>query len=125
MPGAARAPWKRRGPIPFRRQHLSCQRVGLASPRAGRSRGGLLMPRRLRLRSRRAQLSALVLVLALAGGVFAFLKHRGRDKGVTVQTEEVRRGEVVEMVAATGRVQPQTEVKISANVSGRIDKLGV
>jgi HlyD family secretion protein len=83
------------------------------------------MPRRLRLRSRRAQLSALVLVLALAGGVFAFLKYRGRDQGVTVQTEEVRRGEVVEMVAATGRVQPQTEVKISANVSGRIEKLGV
>ena len=79
------------------------------------------MPRRLRLRSRRALITGLVLVVALAGGLFAFMKHRGRNQGVTVQTEEVSRGEVVEVVAATGRVQPQTEVKISANVSGRIE----
>jgi HlyD family secretion protein len=83
------------------------------------------MPRRLRLRSRRVLISGLVLAVALAGGLYAFMKHRGRNQGVTVQTEEVRRGEVVEVVAATGRVQPQTEVKISANVSGRIEKLGV
>ena len=83
------------------------------------------MPRRIRLRSRRALITGLVLVVALAGGLFAFMKHRGRNQGVTVQTEEVRRGEVVEVVAATGRVQPQTEVKISANVSGRIEQLGV
>ncbi len=83
------------------------------------------MPRRLRLRSRRALITVLVLAVALGGGLYAFMKHRGRNKGVTVQTEEVRRGEVVEVVAATGRVQPQTEVKISANVSGRIERLGV
>jgi HlyD family secretion protein len=82
------------------------------------------MPRRFRLRSRRTGVLA-VLLLALAAGGFAFYRHRHRDQATAVQTDEVRRGEVVELVAATGRVQPQTEVKISANVSGRIDVLGV
>jgi HlyD family secretion protein len=82
------------------------------------------MPRRFRLRSRRTGIVAAVLLLVAAGGFF-FYRHKHRDQATAVQTDEVRRGEVIELVAATGRVQPQTEVKISANVSGRIDVLAV
>src|SRR5262245_57643580 len=82
------------------------------------------MPRRFRLRSRRTIIFGSLLLALIAGG-FAFVRHRNRDQSTAVQTDEVKRGEVVELVAATGRVQPQTEVKISANVSGRIDRLPV
>jgi HlyD family secretion protein len=82
------------------------------------------MPRRFRFRSRRTLLLAALLVVLVGGGL-GFHRYKNRNQATAVQTEEVRRGEVVELVAATGRVQPQTEVKISANVSGRIDHLGV
>jgi len=82
------------------------------------------MPRRFRLRSRRTIFLGSLALLLIAGG-FAYFRHRNRDQSTAVQTDEVHRGEVVELVAATGRVQPQIEVKISANVSGRIDHLGV
>jgi len=82
------------------------------------------MPRRFRLRSRRMIILGSLLLVLIAGGL-GYLRHRNRDQSTAVQTDEVKRGEVVELVAATGRVQPQTEVKISANVSGRIDHLPV
>jgi HlyD family secretion protein len=74
-------------------------------------------------RSRRAWL-VLVAVLIAGTTAGAILRSR-RGPATVVQTEEVRRGEVVETVSATGRVQPQSEVKISANVSGRIEHLPV
>jgi len=77
-----------------------------------------------RFRSRRAVI-ILAIVLVVAAGAGATWMHMRREKPTAVQTEEVRRGEVIETVAATGRVQPQSEVKISANVSGRIERLGV
>ena len=79
------------------------------------------MPRRFRLRSRRTIFFGSVLLLLIVGGL-AYFRHKHRDQSTAVQTDEVQRGEVIELVAATGRVQPQTEVKISANVSGRIDR---
>jgi HlyD family secretion protein len=77
-----------------------------------------------RFRSRRAVI-ILVSVLVVAAGAGLFVMRSRRDKPTVVQTEDVRRGQVVETVAATGRVQPESEVKISANVSGRIERLGV
>jgi HlyD family secretion protein len=82
------------------------------------------MPRRPR--SRRRLIILIALPLLIVGlGVAGWVRHSNQGDAVAVQTEEVARGEVVEMVAATGRVQPQSEVKISANVSGRIERLGV
>ncbi len=75
-------------------------------------------------RSRRIRIVLLLLLVAVLAGGGLTLKSR-QPEAMVVQTEEVERGEVVESVAATGRVQPQSEVKISANVSGRIVSLGV
>jgi HlyD family secretion protein len=80
------------------------------------------MPRRFR--SRRAVIILVAVLLVAAGAGFTWMRMRG-ERPTAVQTEEVRRGEVIETVAATGRVQPQSEVKISANVSGRIERLAV
>lgn len=64
-------------------------------------------------------------LLAVAG-VAVVIGARGRaGKGLEVQTEKAARQEVVQTVDATGRIQPRTQIKISADVSARIRRLGV
>ena len=66
---------------------------------------------------------AAVLVL---GGVAAFFAMKGRgQKDFVVQTAKVTRQRIVQKVSATGRIQPKTQVKISADVSAKIKRLGV
>jgi HlyD family secretion protein len=45
--------------------------------------------------------------------------------GVTVQTEKVVKGTIVESVSGSAKIQPEIQVKISAKVSGQILDLGV
>src|SRR6185369_3301186 len=63
----------------------------------------------------------LLLTVAVLG-----MTMRGRgNKGVEVQTAKVARQEIVQKVNATGRIQPRTQIKISADVSAKIKRLGV
>jgi HlyD family secretion protein len=66
-----------------------------------------------------------VVVLALAGIVFASIHAQGGGKGVTVYAEEVARRDVAQIVKATGELQPRIKVNISAHVVGKIDRLYV
>jgi HlyD family secretion protein len=66
-----------------------------------------------------------VVVLALAGIVFASLHAQGQGKGVSVYAETVERKDVAQIVKATGELQPRVKVNISAHVVGKIDKLYV
>lgn len=66
--------------------------------------------------------AALVVVAVVATGVVV----RGRgEKGLEVQTAKVSRQKIVQKVSATGRIQPRTQIKISADVSAKIRKLAV
>ena len=59
-------------------------------------------------------------------GVAVVIAARGREsKGLEVQTAKVIRQQIVQKVSATGRIQPKTQIKISADVSAKIKKLGV
>ncbi|MBB6610238.1 efflux RND transporter periplasmic adaptor subunit [Pontibacter sp. Tf4] len=49
----------------------------------------------------------------------------GKDEGVEVVLSEAKKTEVVEKVSASGKIQPETEVKISPDVSGEIIELNV
>jgi HlyD family secretion protein len=65
-----------------------------------------------------------VVVLVLAGLVAGNLqKRKGNVTEVTV--EKSKSGRLVEKISGTGRMQPEIQVKISANVSGRILELNV
>jgi len=64
---------------------------------------------------------ALVVIAAVAG---AALRGRG-DKSLEVQSAKVERQKIVQKVSATGKIQPKTQVEISADVSGKITKLAV
>ena len=66
-----------------------------------------------------------VVVLVLAGIVFASIRAQGRGKGVTVYADKVERKDLAQIVKATGELQPRIQVNISAHVVGKIDKLYV
>jgi HlyD family secretion protein len=54
------------------------------------------------------------------------LTARGRgEKSLEVQTAKAARKEIVQKVNATGRIQPRTQIKISADVSAKIRRIHV
>lgn len=64
-----------------------------------------------------------ILLVALVGlskaGVF------GKDEGLKVTTETVRKRTITEVVNATGKIYPEIEVKVSPDISGEITELNV
>src|SRR5438093_7664722 len=66
--------------------------------------------------------AAVVLGVIVIGG--AAMRGRG-DKPLEVQTGKVARQKIVQKVNATGKIQPKTQVEISADVSAKITKLPV
>jgi HlyD family secretion protein len=63
----------------------------------------------------------LVLILLVAGSKMGAFGEKGNFK--TVLTKKVELKEIVEKVSATGKIQPEIEVKISSEVSGEIIEL--
>jgi len=66
-------------------------------------------------------LAGLVVIAAVTGA--AMRGHGG--KAAEVQTAKVERKKIVQKVSATGKIQPKTQVEISADVSAKILKLPV
>jgi HlyD family secretion protein len=67
-------------------------------------------------------IAGIVVLVAVVTGMA--LKGRG-GKTPVVQTAKVSRAKIVQRVSATGKIQPKTKVEISADVSGKIEKLPV
>ncbi|MBD1396132.1 efflux RND transporter periplasmic adaptor subunit [Pontibacter sp. JH31] len=69
-------------------------------------------------------IGALVLILV---GVLVAKKAGwiGQDEGTEVVLSDVKRTQIIEKVSASGKVQPETEIKISPDVSGEIIELTV
>jgi HlyD family secretion protein len=71
-------------------------------------------------------LLGLLLLIVLAGAGFAFLRMRDNGpEGIEIQSESVGRAEIVQTITATGRIQPKTQINISADVSAKITRLEV
>lgn len=64
-------------------------------------------------------------LLAVALIVFAIVKGKGSSKGLAVQLDEVKIRTIHETISGSGKVYPETEVKISSDVSGEIIELYV
>lgn len=75
-------------------------------------------------RKRRIFVLSGVAILILASVVAAVLSG-GREKVVAVQVEKVSRRDITQIVTGTGKIQPEVEVKISAEVSGEIVEMPV
>jgi HlyD family secretion protein len=66
-----------------------------------------------------------VVLLLLAGITVAMLMSSGEDEGITVEVTQASYRTIVQTVTATGVIEPQTQVKVSSEVSGEIVFLGV
>lgn len=67
----------------------------------------------------------IILAVIIIVGLLGFAFGQGQEEGTRVFTTEVTTRTIQETVAASGRVFPQTEVKISSDVSGEIVELYV
>src|SRR5437763_10291695 len=99
----------------------------VASPPATATPGppvaGVASARRRKSRRRRYTLigiGALILLLVVAAVIAS-----KREKPIPVTTEKAAKRTIVQLVSATGKVQPETEVKISPEVAGEIIELPV
>ncbi len=67
----------------------------------------------------------IVLSALIAGGSAAIILTRDRSDGIKVTVEKASRRTITQTVSAIGKIQPETEVKISSEASGEIIFLGV
>ncbi len=66
------------------------------------------------------------IIILVIGVMIILISMRNKgDKGIVVETAKVERLKIVETVTATGRIQPKTKVKISADVAAKITDLNV
>ncbi len=63
-----------------------------------------------------------IIVLAFILKIFGAF---GENKGIKVAVEKAQKRNITELITANGRIKPQTEVKISSDVSGEIVELYV
>ena len=64
-------------------------------------------------------IAAIVVVVA----VFITLNLLKKEKGITVEVEKVEIGKIIQTVTGSGQIRPEIQVKVSANVAGKIIKL--
>jgi HlyD family secretion protein len=84
---------------------------------------GVASPRRRKSRRRRKILIGIgaLLLLWIIGSII----NSKREKPIPVTTDKATRRTIVQTVSATGKIQPETEVKISPEVAGEIIELPV
>ena len=61
-------------------------------------------------------IAAIFIVIA----AFVILNLVKKEKGTEVEVEKVEIGKVVQTVTGSGQIRPEVQVKISANVAGKI-----
>src|SRR4051794_6043399 len=66
-------------------------------------------------------LIAVLLGAGVGGGVY--YKNKTADKGLAITTEKAVTKTITQVVNATGKIQPEVEVKISPEVAGEIIEL--
>lgn len=76
--------------------------------------------------SRGMKVGLVIGVLALAaGGGIAYSMNKKKNAGTEVRLEQVARRDLVSAVTASGKIEPQTSVDISADITGRIIRIAV
>ena len=76
-------------------------------------------------RSRKKLYWIIGIVIVIAIAVVAVVVSRKREKPILVTTDKAFRKTITQLVTATGKIQPEIEVKISPEVSGEIIELPV
>ena len=76
--------------------------------------------------SRGMKIGLIVVVVALtSGGAVAYRINQKRHAGTEVRMEQVARRDLVSAVTASGKIEAKTSVDISADITGRINRIAV
>ncbi len=76
--------------------------------------------------SRRMKLGLLAgLIIVGVGAVVALGAAKGKNKAVEVRMEQVSPRDLVSVVTASGKIEPDTKVDVLSDIQGRITKIGV
>lgn len=67
----------------------------------------------------------IIIIGVVVIGVVVTIKLMGGNKPTDVYTEQATVKDIIEVVSATGKIQPETELKISSDVSGEITEMMV
>ena len=76
-------------------------------------------------RSRKKLYVIIGIVVVLVGIAIAAASSRKKEKPVAITTDKAFRTSITELVTATGKIQPEIEVKIAPEVSGEIVEIPV
>ncbi|HKR63083.1 MAG TPA: efflux RND transporter periplasmic adaptor subunit [Thermoanaerobaculia bacterium] len=71
-------------------------------------------------RSRKKLVIWILILVAVIGAIGAIIASKKKEKPIPVTTEKAVRKNITQVVTATGKIQPEVEVKISPEVSGEI-----
>jgi HlyD family secretion protein len=80
------------------------------------------------MKKRKTMLKVIIGLVVLLVIVLAVAKKRGligEEPGISVTTEKAERRTIIEIVAASGKIQPEVEVKLSPDLSGEVVELEV
>ena len=76
--------------------------------------------------SRRAKWTlGLAIVVVVGGGLFALTAAKEGSRATEVRLEEVGQRDLVAAVTASGKIEAETKVDVSADITGRITEIGV
>src|SRR6266480_3539043 len=76
-------------------------------------------------RSRKRLYWLIAFAVVIVGVLVAAVASKKRDKPILVTTDKAFRKNVTQLVTATGKIQPEIEVKIAPEVSGEIVEIPV
>jgi HlyD family secretion protein len=93
----------------------------MTAPLSGNAPAAAAVKPRRRSKTKWYVIGACVLLVVLV--LAAVAKKRGTPTGITVTTEKAATKTIVQTVTATGKVQPEVEVKITPEVFGEITSL--
>jgi len=65
----------------------------------------------------------IIAVIIVAAAAFITLNLLKKEKGIAVEIEKIEIGKIVQTVTGSGQIRPEVQVKVSANVAGKIIKL--
>ncbi len=75
--------------------------------------------------SRKKIISISIIAVVILVAVFVVGTRKSSSDEIEVQTAKVEREQIVQTVTASGRIQPKTQVKISADVAAKITRLDI
>jgi HlyD family secretion protein len=93
----------------------------MTAPLSGNAPAAAAVKPRRKSKTKWYIIGATVLLAVLVA--FAVAKKRGANTGIAVTTEKAAKKTIVQIVTATGKVQPEVEVKITPEVFGEITSL--